>query len=137
VTNHMRLVSGDKLLHSSHKSPVTVFYSLSTIFDAQRQTHHSFSMAVTEFQEALDDPAPFSSETNTSKRVYALLCQIPKGKVSSYACLSKALSSSPRAVGGALRRNPFAPEVPCHRIINASGVRAPVLWELLLLFIAD
>ncbi|PMD28456.1 DNA binding methylated-DNA--cysteine S-methyltransferase [Hyaloscypha hepaticicola] len=62
-------------------------------------------MAVTEFQE----------------RVYALLCQIPKGKVSSYACLSKALSSSPRAVGGALRRNPFAPEVPCHRIINASG----------------
>jgi O-6-methylguanine DNA methyltransferase len=88
-------------------------------------------MAVTEFQEVLDAPTPFSSETNTSKRVYALLCQIPKGKVSSYACLSKALSSSPRAVGGALRRNPFAPEVPCHRIINASGVRSPVSWELL------
>ncbi|KAN0102926.1 methylated-DNA--cysteine S-met [Hyaloscypha variabilis] len=62
-------------------------------------------MAVTEYQE----------------RVYALLCQIPKGRVSSYACLSKALSSSPRAVGGALRRNPFAPEVPCHRIICADG----------------
>ncbi|KAE9374363.1 DNA binding methylated-DNA--cysteine S-methyltransferase [Stipitochalara longipes BDJ] len=62
-------------------------------------------MAVTEYQE----------------RVYALLCQIPKGRVSTYACLSKALSSSPRAVGGALRRNPFAPEVPCHRIICADG----------------
>ncbi|MAD87456.1 MAG: hypothetical protein CL912_31240 [Deltaproteobacteria bacterium] len=57
------------------------------------------------------------------KRVYALLRQIPSGKVSSYAALSKALSSSPRAVGGALRRNPFAPEVPCHRIICADGVR--------------
>jgi methylated-DNA-[protein]-cysteine S-methyltransferase len=56
------------------------------------------------------------------KRVYALLCQIPSGKVSSYAALSKAISSSPRAVGGALRRNPFAPEVPCHRIICADGV---------------
>ncbi|KAH8751710.1 DNA binding methylated-DNA--cysteine S-methyltransferase [Hyaloscypha finlandica] len=59
--------------------------------------------------------------TEYQERVYALLCQIPKGKVASYASLSKALSSSPRAVGGALRRNPFAPEVPCHRIICADG----------------
>ncbi|KAH6715056.1 DNA binding methylated-DNA--cysteine S-methyltransferase [Leptodontidium sp. 2 PMI_412] len=62
-------------------------------------------MAVTQYQE----------------RVYTLLRQIPSGKVSSYAALSKALDSSPRAVGGALRRNPFAPEVPCHRIICADG----------------
>ncbi|TVY31647.1 Methylated-DNA--protein-cysteine methyltransferase [Lachnellula subtilissima] len=62
-------------------------------------------MAVTEYQE----------------RVYALLLQIPSGKVSSYASLSTALASSPRAVGGALRRNPFAPDVPCHRIICADG----------------
>ncbi|TVY52309.1 Methylated-DNA--protein-cysteine methyltransferase [Lachnellula cervina] len=64
-------------------------------------------MAVTEYQE----------------RVYALLLQIPHGKVSSYACLSAALgtNSSPRAVGGALRRNPFAPDVPCHRVICANG----------------
>ncbi|KAG9232103.1 DNA binding methylated-DNA--cysteine S-methyltransferase [Amylocarpus encephaloides] len=62
-------------------------------------------MAVTEFQE----------------RVYTLLLQIPSGTVSSYAALSRALSSSPRAVGGALRRNPYAPRVPCHRIICADG----------------
>ncbi|KAK5683041.1 hypothetical protein LTS10_004571 [Elasticomyces elasticus] len=54
-------------------------------------------------------------------RVYALLNQIPRGKVSTYAALSKALDSSPRAVGGALRRNPFAPDVPCHRVISADG----------------
>lgn len=51
-----------------------------------------------------------------------LLKQIPAGKVSTYAAMSKALNSSPRAVGGALRRNPFAPEVPCHRVISADGV---------------
>ncbi|KAK3711724.1 hypothetical protein LTR37_009501 [Vermiconidia calcicola] len=54
-------------------------------------------------------------------RVYALLAQIPEGKVSTYASLSKALGSSPRAVGGALRRNPFAPRVPCHRVVQADG----------------
>ncbi|KAL7273339.1 hypothetical protein RUND412_003816 [Rhizina undulata] len=62
-------------------------------------------MAVTEYQE----------------RVYALLKQIPQGRISTYKSLSDALNSSPRAVGGALRRNPFAPEVPCHRVIAASG----------------
>jgi methylated-DNA-[protein]-cysteine S-methyltransferase len=31
------------------------------------------------------------------------------------------LHSSPRAVGNALRRNPFAPEVPCHRVVSTGG----------------
>lgn len=62
--------------------------------------------------------------TPYQSRVYDLLRQIPAGKVSTYAALSRALGSSPRAVGGALRRNPFAPEVPCHRVIGADGVRA-------------
>lgn len=56
------------------------------------------------------------------ERVYALLQQIPAGRVSSYAAIAKALDSSPRAVGGALRKNPFAPEVPCHRCIASTGV---------------
>ena len=60
--------------------------------------------------------------TQYQSRVYALLKQIPEGKVSTYAEMSKALGSSPRAVGGALRVNPFAPEVPCHRVIQADGV---------------
>lgn len=50
-----------------------------------------------------------------------LLCQIPRGSVSTYALLSAHLGSSPRAVGNALRRNPFAPEVPCHRVVATGG----------------
>lgn len=41
--------------------------------------------------------------------------------MTTYASLARALSSSPRAVGGALRVNPFAPEVPCHRVIASDG----------------
>nr|POE73752.1 methylated-dna--protein-cysteine methyltransferase [Quercus suber] len=67
----------------------------------------------------LQDPAKV---TPYQSRVYALLEQIPAGHVSTYAALSRALGSSPRAVGGALRRNPFAPRVPCHRVISAGGV---------------
>ena len=59
--------------------------------------------------------------TDFQERVYTALRQIPAGKVASYATLAKALQTSPRAVGGALRNNPFAPEVPCHRVISATG----------------
>ncbi|KAF2000665.1 DNA binding methylated-DNA--cysteine S-methyltransferase [Amniculicola lignicola CBS 123094] len=54
-------------------------------------------------------------------RVYTLLQQIPSGRICTYATLAKALNSSPRAVGGALRNNPFAPEIPCHRCIASTG----------------
>ncbi|RAL58484.1 hypothetical protein DID88_005188 [Monilinia fructigena] len=45
-----------------------------------------------------------SGITDFQRKVYILLLQIPSGKVSSYASLAKALSTAPRAVGGALKR---------------------------------
>lgn len=41
------------------------------------------------------------------------------GKVTTYAAIAAVLASAPRAVGQALRNNPFAPIVPCHRIISS------------------
>ncbi|KAH9907744.1 methylated-DNA--cysteine S-met [Xylariomycetidae sp. FL2044] len=62
-----------------------------------------------------------SNRTAFEKRVWTLLCQIPAGSVSTYGLMSAHLGSSPRAVGNALRRNPFAPEVPCHRVVATGG----------------
>lgn len=52
--------------------------------------------------------------------VYELLRKVPKGKVTTYGDMAKALGSSARAVGQAMRCNPFAPEVPCHRVVAAT-----------------
>ena len=50
--------------------------------------------------------------------VYDATRQIPRGRVATYAIVAKAIGClSPRAVGQALRHNPFAPEVPCHRVV--------------------
>nr|MCK4929474.1 MGMT family protein [Nanoarchaeota archaeon] len=59
--------------------------------------------------------------TKFQKRVYALVKKVPKGKVTTYSAIAKKLKSSPRAVGQALKVNPFAPKVPCHRVINSDG----------------
>jgi methylated-DNA-[protein]-cysteine S-methyltransferase len=54
--------------------------------------------------------------------VYRLCKQIPKGKVSTYKELGSALKiASYRAVGGALKCNPYAPVVPCHRVVASDG----------------
>ena len=59
--------------------------------------------------------------TNFESRVYALVSRIPKGQVSTYKALATELQcKSCQAVGQALRRNPFAPEVPCHRVISTN-----------------
>ena len=41
------------------------------------------------------------------------------GYVSTYGFVAKALGSSARAVGTAFGCNPFAPIVPCHRVIRS------------------
>ncbi|CAK4075408.1 unnamed protein product [Aphanomyces euteiches] len=53
-------------------------------------------------------------------KVYKLISRIPPGKVATYGTVAKAIQSGPRGVGQALRRNPFAPQVPCHRVVSAS-----------------
>ncbi|HLC85968.1 MAG TPA: MGMT family protein [Candidatus Nanoarchaeia archaeon] len=59
---------------------------------------------------------------NFNDKVYELCKQIPKGKVSTYGEIAKALGcKSYRAVGNALNKNPHAPIVPCHRVVNVKG----------------
>jgi len=52
------------------------------------------------------------------RRVYDAVREIPRGRVTTYGLLARRIGcGSARAVGQALRRNPFAPSVPCHRVI--------------------
>src|SRR3954470_15234520 len=57
-----------------------------------------------------------------NQKVWALTSRIPKGKVVTYACIARKLNSNGyRAVGNALNKNPYAPTVPCHRVVGSSG----------------
>jgi len=55
-------------------------------------------------------------------RVWKAMRRIPRGKVTTYGELAHALHTHAyRAVGGACRHNPYAPQVPCHRVVAAGG----------------
>ncbi|KAJ1338645.1 methylated-DNA-[protein]-cysteine S-methyltransferase [Microdochium nivale] len=95
-----------------HSSTATTAPSL----PVTKATAVDSAMATTPLQQIAT-----SARTPYEKRVWSLLCQIPAGHVSTYALVSAHLGSSPRAVGNALRRNPFAPQVPCHRVVATGG----------------
>ncbi|MCB9362096.1 MGMT family protein [Candidatus Woesearchaeota archaeon] len=57
-----------------------------------------------------------------AEECYALLTKVPKGRVTTYKDLAQALGTKAyRAVGTAMNRNPYAPKVPCHRVVNNDG----------------
>ncbi len=54
-----------------------------------------------------------------TKNVLEVTRLVPVGYLTSYGALSEAAGGSPRAVGGAMASNPFAPIVPCHRVVKS------------------
>ncbi|OGC22458.1 hypothetical protein A2291_03795 [candidate division WOR-1 bacterium RIFOXYB2_FULL_42_35] len=61
--------------------------------------------------------------TKFEQDVYAVVKTIPKGQVRSYSWVAEQIGNprASRAVGNALNKNPFAPQVPCHRVVAKNG----------------
>lgn len=63
-----------------------------------------------------------SKEMSFNQKVWTICCNVPKGKVTTYAAIAKKLGTTAyRAVGNALNKNPYAPRVPCHRVVGSDG----------------
>lgn len=60
---------------------------------------------------------------NFNEKCYAILRKVPRGKVTTYGELARAVGSprASRAVGNAMNSNPYAPKVPCHRVVGSDG----------------
>ena len=56
------------------------------------------------------------------QKVWTLTAQIPAGRVATYRQIALALNGRAyRAVGQALHNNPYAPAIPCHRVVASNG----------------
>ena len=61
--------------------------------------------------------------TAFQKRVLLQTYLIPKGETRTYKQIAQAAGrpKAYRAVGTALRLNPLAPKIPCHRVVRSNG----------------
>lgn len=62
------------------------------------------------------------SKKSFNEKCYSILVKVPKGKVTTYKEIARKLNSKAyRAVGNAMNKNPYAPKVPCHRVVKSNG----------------
>ena len=68
--------------------------------------------------------------TDFQLKVWESLLKIPMGQLSTYGELAQSIGNAKasRAVGTAIGRNPVAFLIPCHRVIQASGVLGEYHW---------
>ncbi|WP_461866310.1 methylated-DNA--protein-cysteine methyltransferase [Thermococcus sp.] len=65
----------------------------------------------------------FRGVTPFEQKVYEILTKnVKRGNVITYGELAKLGRTSPRAVGGAMKRNPYPIIVPCHRVVSSDGM---------------
>ena len=57
------------------------------------------------------------------RRVYKKLLKVPRGKITTYGELAKAvgIQNGQRAIGKIMNRNPYPVIIPCHRVVKSDG----------------
>ena len=60
---------------------------------------------------------------NLEKKIYKKLLQVPKGQITTYGELAKAvgLKNGQRVVGRIMNKNPYPVIIPCHRVVMSNG----------------
>lgn len=60
---------------------------------------------------------------NLDKKIYKKLSEVPKGKITTYGELAKAvdMKNGQRVVGRIMNKNPYPVIIPCHRVIKSDG----------------
>ncbi len=87
-----------------------------TVPTLHNTAEHATDTDIRKRVEQSSDITPFQ------RRVYLELLSVPCGQTITYGELARRIGCrSAQAVGQALKRNPFAPEVPCHRVVASDG----------------
>jgi methylated-DNA-[protein]-cysteine S-methyltransferase len=66
-------------------------------------------------------PLDLTMASPFGRRVLTELNKVPFGELTTYGALAQRVHSFPRAVGGAVGRNPIPIVIPCHRVVAAGG----------------
>lgn len=61
------------------------------------------------------------------KKVYEVVARIPRGKIATYGQIAAILGSprNARVVGWAMKATPEHLHLPCHRVVNKTGILSP------------
>ncbi|MGY5351208.1 methylated-DNA--[protein]-cysteine S-methyltransferase [Wenyingzhuangia sp. IMCC45533] len=98
-----------------------------------KQTHPLQTRVVEIFDSLTQTNTPLKLHikgTPFQLKVWKTLLKIPLGELSTYGTIAKQIHqpTAARAVGTAIGKNPIAFLIPCHRVINTTGVIGNYMW---------
>jgi len=94
-----------QVFHEPVEFAKTTLASIKNIYDG-KEVNANFSLELTHL--------PIYTQ-----KVLKVTAQIPLGYVASYGSIAQAVGGGPRAVGNVMASNPFAPIIPCHRVVKS------------------
>jgi len=94
-----------QVFHEPSAFAKNILASLKSIYDG-KNVNASFPLALTRLPVY-------------TQKVLKAAAEIPLGYVASYGSVARAVGGGPRAVGNIMAANPFAPIVPCHRVVKS------------------
>jgi O-6-methylguanine DNA methyltransferase len=94
-----------QVFHEPSAFAKNILASLKSIYDG-KNVNASFPLALTRLPVY-------------TQKVLKATAEIPLGYVASYGSVARAVGGGPRAVGNIMAANPFAPIVPCHRVVKS------------------
>lgn len=63
-----------------------------------------------------------NNEMKLQQKTIEMMRKIPKGRVTTYKILAQSMGTKAyRTVGTCVKKNPYAPAVPCHRVVKSDG----------------
>ena len=105
-----------------------VYYSTSKTINTGDDNGKKLYFSLLEYFEKgsgnFDIPLDWENISDFARKVYEVVSSIPSGEVRTYNWVAKELGdrNRARAVGQALKKNPFPLIIPCHRVIAAKGL---------------
>lgn len=100
-----------------------------TVIEKQQEIHHQVSDILNR-QGDLSQIKLHLKGTPFQLKVWEALLQIPEGRLTTYGQLANQLGNpgASRAVGTAIGKNPVAVLIPCHRVIQQTGLLGGYMW---------
>jgi O-6-methylguanine DNA methyltransferase len=99
-----------------YNTPFQVFHEPSSL---TRDTFASLKRIYDGENVNVSLPLAYAHLPTYTQKVLKATLQIPLGYITSYGSIAKAVGGGPRAVGNIMASNPFAPIVPCHRVVKS------------------
>ncbi|MDB5274536.1 MAG: transcriptional regulator, AraC family [Chitinophagaceae bacterium] len=106
-------------------------YFPNATFHQQQDLHQQNALSIFTRDEQVSEPIKLHLKgTDFQLKVWEALLKIPMGQLSTYGNLAEKIQNpkASRAVGTAIGSNPVAFLIPCHRVIQSTGVFGGYMW---------